>query len=212
LKETFTDPVEALKIDRKDVAGKFIQYASMKNHRPRTLEVSEKLIAMLNMLPNDSERFFPCKYVTMCGAFITLKRRVASTTQNDRINYIELRSFRHWGGTTVAELSNGNPISVMKMLGLKNVDNAMKYVNIWMLSFKTETDYEFLAVTTPEELKAALLGGYQFVIEKFGASWFRRPKRIAIAGTPVSQRPDLPQCPDVETPINKLETRNNKAL
>jgi hypothetical protein len=92
-------------------------------------------------------------------------------------------------------MSNGNPMTVMKMLGLKSVENAMKYVNIWKLSFRTETEYESLAVTTPEELKGALLGGYQLVIEKFGASWFRRPKRIAIAGTPISQRPEEKQCP-----------------
>jgi UDP-N-acetyl-D-mannosaminuronic acid transferase (WecB/TagA/CpsF family) len=89
------------------------------------------------------------------------------------------------------------------MLCLKSIENAMKYVNIWKLSFRTETDYEYLAVTTPEELKVALLGGYEHVIEKFGASWFRRTKRIAIAGTPISQRPDQPQCPPIETPVNK---------
>jgi len=61
----------------------------------------------------------------------------------------------------------------------------MKYINIWKLSFKTETEYEYFAVTTPEELKVALCGGFQLVIEKFGASWFRRPKCILIAGTPI---------------------------
>ena len=68
-----------------------------------------------------------------------------------------------------------------------------------------------MAITTPEELKVALQGGYQLVIEKFGASWFRRPKRIAIAGTPISLRPDEPQCPALETPINKREPANKNA-
>lgn len=49
------------------------------------------------------------------------------------------------------------------------------------------------------------LGGYEHVIDKFGASWFRRHKRLAIAGTPIPQRPDEPQCPSLETPINKRE-------
>ena len=69
----------------------------------------------------------------------------------------------------------------------------MKYINIWKLSFKTETEYDYLAVTTPDELKVALLGGYQLVIEKFGASWFRRPKRISIAGTPINDRVPSPE-------------------
>jgi integrase len=204
LKETFTDPGEALPIVRRDIVGNSITIRHpVKNHRPRTLDVSDKLIAMLNMLPHDSERFFDCQYSIMCHGFVELKKRVAARTKNDRLNYIELRSYRHWAGTRIAEMSNGNPMTVMKMLGLKSVENAMKYVNIWMLSFKTETEYEYLAVTSPEELKVALLGGYQLVIEKFGASWFRRPKRIAIAGTPVSQRPEELQCPPLETSINK---------
>jgi integrase len=213
LKETFTDPGEALAIEKHDIQGNFITIRHpVKDHRPRTLEVSDRCVAMIKMVPTTSERIFECKYSTMCGAFIALKRRVAAVTHNDRFNYIELRSYRHWAGTMIADMSNGNPMTVMKFLGIKNINNAMKYVNIWKLSLKAETEWEYLAVTTPEELKVALLGGYQLVIEKFGASWFRRPKRIAFAGTPIPQRPDLPQCPPLETPINKLENRSNKVL
>jgi len=153
---------------------------------------------LLHGLPRLSKRVFNCQYSAICTAFITLRKRVAANTGNERINYIQMRSFRHWGGTMIAQMSNGNPISVMKMLGHKSVTNSMKYVNIYKLSFRTETEYESLSVTTPEELKVALLGGYQFVIEKFGASWFRRPKRIAFAGTPITQREPQP-----ETLINK---------
>jgi hypothetical protein len=125
----------------------------------------------------------------MLSVFVKVRRRLAAKIQNPAINRIELRSYRHWAGTKIAELSNGNPITVMKMLGIRNVTNAMKYVDIWKLSFKSETDYEYLEVTTPEELKIALLGGYTHEIDKFGASWFRRPKRISLAGT---QTPDTP--------------------
>ena len=58
----------------------------------------------------------------------------------------------------------------MKLLGHRRVENSMKYINIYKLRFRSETEYEYLAVTTAEELKVALLGGYQLVIEKFGAS------------------------------------------
>ncbi len=206
LKETFTDPSEALQIESHDIADNSVTIRHpVKKHRPRTLEVSPQLIADLNSLSHDSDRIFDCRYSTMISGFIALRRRVAQRTQNDRINYIELRSYRHWAGTMIAEMSNGNPMSVMKLLGLRRIENAMKYVNIWKLSFKTETEWQYMEVTTPEELKIALLGGYQHVIDKFGASWFRRPKRIAIAITPISQRPDEPQCPQIETPINKRE-------
>ena len=45
----------------------------------------------------------------------------------------------------------------------------MKYIDIYKLSFRTETKYEVLAITNPEELKGALLGIYTLVIEKFGS-------------------------------------------
>ncbi|HSV49299.1 MAG TPA: hypothetical protein VLH35_03205, partial [Candidatus Acidoferrales bacterium] len=101
LKETFADPGEGLKIDRKDVSGNYITINHpVKGHRPRTLEVSNKLIAMLNSLPNDgTERFFNTSYNLMCNSYIKMRKRVAEATKNERINYIELRTFRHWGGT-----------------------------------------------------------------------------------------------------------------
>jgi hypothetical protein len=196
LKETFTDPGEAIPIEWNDVLDRQIAIRHpVKDHRPRTLEVSEKLIAMINMLPHTSNRVFDCNYNNMLTVFVKVRRRLATKTQNPRINRIELRSYRHWAGTKIAELSNGNPITVMKMLGIRNVTNAMKYVDIWKLSFKSETDYDFLEVTTPEDLKIALLGGYTHVIDKFGASWFRRPKRMTLIGT---QTPDTP-LPSTET-------------
>jgi len=61
----------------------------------------------------------------------------------------------------------------------------MKYIDTYKLSSRTEREFEFLAVTTPEELKVILLGGCTLFIEKFDSSWFRRPKRIALAETPI---------------------------
>jgi integrase len=204
LKETFTDPGEAIPIEWNDVLDRQIAIRHpVKDHRPRTLEVSEKLIAMINMLPHTSNRVFDCNYNNMLTVFVKVRRRLATKTQNPRINRIELRTYRHWAGTKIAELSNGNPITVMKMLGIRNVTNAMKYVDIWKLSFKSETDYDFLEVTTPEDLKIALLGGYTHVIDKFGASWFRRPKRMTLIGT---QTPDTP-LPSTETLCLKAKNR-----
>jgi hypothetical protein len=83
----------------------------------------------------------------------------------------------------------------MKMLSIRNVTNAMKYVDIWKLSFKSETDYELSRSYYTEDLKIELLGGYTHVIDKFGASWFRRPKRMTLIG---KQTPDTP-LPSTET-------------
>ncbi|NLF87803.1 hypothetical protein GX563_03155, partial [Candidatus Bathyarchaeota archaeon] len=75
LKETYTDPGEALPIEwNTDIVGNLITIRHpVKNHRPRTLEVSQKLIAMLNALPRYSKRVFDCKYASIEVAFIRLR-------------------------------------------------------------------------------------------------------------------------------------------
>ena len=193
LKETFADPGEGLAIERKDIAGIVININHpVKDHRPRGLKVSDKLIAMINMLPHTSERIFDAKYSNMCDAFLRLRKRVAAKTKNDRFLYIEFRSIRHWGGTMIAELTNGNVLTVMQLLGHRNVENSMKYINIYKLRFRKDTEFDVVTATTPDEIKTAIASGFEFVCEKAGMMFFRRVKRISLAGTPINKRePDL---------------------
>ena len=189
LKETFADPGEGLKIERRDVSGNFITINHpVKGHRPRTLEVSNKLIAMLSSLPHKSERFFDTTYNVMVGSYVRLRRRVAEATKNERIDWIELRTFRHWGGTHIAEITNGNVLIVMKLLGHKRVENSMKYINIWQLKFRNDTNYDVASATTIEEAKANLAAGFTYVQTVQGIMLYTRVKRISLAGTPISKR------------------------
>jgi len=85
LKETYADPGEALAIEWKDIDGNVVYINHpCKDHRPRGLQVSNKLIAMLNMLPKDSEKIFNAKYCNMCDAFLRLRKRLAAKTKNER--------------------------------------------------------------------------------------------------------------------------------
>jgi len=84
----------------------------VKNHYPRELEVTPRLIAMLNNLPKTSELIFPTSYSNMQSTFVKLRKRVAYNLQNPRILSISFVSFRHWGGTTLAWLTNGNVLIV----------------------------------------------------------------------------------------------------
>ena len=189
LKETFADPGEGLRIEWKDIAGNVIAINHpVKGHRPRALEVSNKLIAMLNCVPHKSELVFPTSYGVMVGCYCQLRRHVAEATKNERINWIELRTFRHWGGTHIAELSNGNVITVMKLLGHKRVENSMKYINIYQLRFRQDTDYDVADATTVDEAKKLLAAGFVYVQTVQGIMLYTRVKRISIAGTPISKR------------------------
>jgi integrase len=188
LKETFADPGEGLRIEWIDVSARSVKINHpVKGHRPRELEVSGKLIAMLNSLPHTSDRIFDTTYNIMCGSYVRLRRRVAEATKNERLNWIELRTFRHWGGTMIAQMTNGNVIIVMQLLGHKRVENSMKYINIFKLRFK-QTEFEVASALTVDEAKAALAAGFVYSCEKSGVMLFTRPKRFSPAGMLFSKR------------------------
>jgi hypothetical protein len=120
----------------------------------------------------------------MCDSFLNLRKKLYAKTKNERYLHIDFTSIRTWGGTMLAEMT-GDVFVVMQWLRHRRVENSMKYINRYKLSLKSKqtSEWEYMAVRTEEELKVALLGGYKLEIEKFGASWFRRPKRVSFNPT-----------------------------
>jgi hypothetical protein len=57
-----------------------------------------------------------------------------------------------------------------------------------MLKFRKETEYDVICAATSDEIKIAISGGFDFVCEKAGLMFFRRVKRISLAGTPINKR------------------------
>lgn len=177
LKETFADPREALRIHWIDITGNIITINHpVKGHLPRQLQVSNKLLAMLNSLPKNSERVFPTSYPVMQSCYQRIKKKAAEIQKNPRLLSVEMRSFRHWGGTMLAHYTNGNVLTVKKLLGHKRIENTMKYIG--MIHFKDD-EYEVTTATTVEEAKQVLTAGFDYVTEKNGIMLFRRPKRFS---------------------------------
>ena len=184
LKETFADPSEALRIEWKEVSGNIVTINHpVKGHLPRQLEVSDKLIAMLNALPKNSERIFPVTYRTMFSLFSRVRKRAADATKNPRLLLVKLNGFRHWGGTMLAECTNGNVLIVKRLLGHKRIENTMKYIG--MIRFQADPQFEVATATTVDEAKQILSQGFEFVVEKHGVMLFRKLKRF---GTSVNTR------------------------
>jgi integrase len=191
LKETFGDPGEVLRLRWIDVDANRNVIAinnPVKDHLPRELEVTPHLIAMLNQLPKTSKLIFPgpkndkvpIAYENMRSAFKKIRKRVAQVQQNSRILSISFVSFRHWGGTMLAWLSNGNVLFVKQKLGHKKVDNTMKYIA--RINWKLNEEFEVATATTDEEIKNLGAAGYQKYDERTIAgtyiSYYRRPKRF----------------------------------
>jgi integrase len=180
LKETWADPSEALGLRWIDISGNIITINKpVKGHLPRQLQVSTKLIAMINALPKKSERIFPMTYRTLYTSYAYVRKRVAQVHQNPRLLSIELRSFRHWGGTMLAHYTNGNVLKVKEKLGHKSILSTMKYIRL--IHFE-ESEFEVATATTVEEAKQKLAAGFDYVTEKAGIMLFRRPKRFSFYG------------------------------
>ena len=183
LKETYADPTEALRLRWIDIDfSKSIITINqpVKGHLPGQIKVSNNVLAMLNALPKTSERIFPITYRSAYTCFRQVRKRAAARLQNPRLMAISFRTFRHWGGTMIAHYTNGNVLTVKKLLRHKRIDNTMKYIH--MIHFKDD-EFEVGSATTVEEAKKLLTVGFDYVTEKDGIMLFRRPKRFSILGT-----------------------------
>ena len=183
LKETFGDPGEVLGLRWADVDTHRSVIAinhPVKDHNARELEVSSLLLGMLDALPKTSELIFPTNYRNMQTTYLRLRKRVAHNLQNPRFLSISFVSFRHWAGTQLAWLFNGNMLIVKEKLGHKNINSTMKYVR--RIKLNLPEDFDVVTATTDEEIKKCGMMGYQKYDERaVGAthtSYYRRPKRF----------------------------------
>ncbi|MGA2308799.1 MAG: tyrosine-type recombinase/integrase [Candidatus Bathyarchaeia archaeon] len=176
LKETYADPGEVLALRWIDISGNIITINKpVKGHLPGQIQVSNKLLAMLNSLPKTSERIFPVRYQSILQSYWNLRKRAARLQQNPRLLAIQFRSFRHWGGSMLAHYTNGNVLTVKKLLRHKRIESTMKYIS--MIHFKDD-EFEVTSATTTEEAKQILSAGFDYVTQKDGIMLFRKPKRF----------------------------------
>jgi integrase len=180
LKETFADPSEALAIEWKDIKDNVISINHpVKGHLSGKIEVSEKLISMLSRLPKTSKCVFPMKYHSTSQSFQRIRKRLSVKLQNPRLLNVSFKSFRHWGGSMIANYTNGNVLTVKKMLRHKSVLSTMKYIHT--INFK-EKDFEEAVATSPEEIRKLGKEGWTKYDEgTFNGTtihFYRKPKRF----------------------------------
>jgi hypothetical protein len=75
----------------------------------------------------------------------------------------------------IPHYTNGNVLTVKKLLRHKRIENTMKYIS--MIHFE-EDEFEVTTATTVEESKQALCVGFNYITERDGIILFRRPKRF----------------------------------
>lgn len=99
---------------------------------------------------------------------------MAHTLQNPRLEKITLHTFRHWKATTLYHQTK-DPYYVKQFLGHKTMKNTEIYITVEKAIFGEYSD-EFTVTSKPEEIKALLETGFEYVCEKDGLMFFRKRK------------------------------------
>jgi integrase len=183
LKETFGDPGEVLRIKWIDVDFKnkaiSIRYP-VKNHLTGTFQVSNRLLAMIDALPRKDERVFPIPYPSILRRFVRMRKRTAEIHQNPRLLKVDFTAFRTWAGTMIAYHTNGNVLTVQKLLRHRQIKNTMRYIG--KIQFKSD-DFETTSATTVEDiLRLGKEGWIEYSVVKINNieyHCFKKPKRFS---------------------------------
>ena len=180
LKETFADPGEILRLEWIDLKDNVLSINHpVKGHLTGKYQISTRLVSMLTSLPRKDKRIFPMTYGTAEDYLKKLRKRAAAKFQNPNLLTISFKSYRHWGGSMLAHVTNGNMLTIKKMLRHKSIQNTMKYIHT--INFKEE-DYDETVATTPEEVRQLGKAGWtkydEMTIGGAQMHFYRKPKRF----------------------------------
>jgi integrase len=148
-----------------------------KGSNPRMWKVSATLMEMLNALPKTCEQIFPGSLKGMKGTFIDTRKRLAETLQNPRLLRISFHTFRHWKATMLYHQTK-DPYYVQHFLGHKKLTSTEIYINIEHTLFEAGANDEFTVKVAekPEEIKALLETGFEYVLQKDSLIFLRKRK------------------------------------
>jgi len=180
LKETAMRAGEAVRLEWTDVDFErriITLNKPEKRSNPRMWRVSNELIAMLKNLPKTNQKVFgDATYNTFKQTFQRTRKRLAYTLQNPRLEKITLHTFRHWKATMLYHQTK-DPYYVKQFLGHKTLKNTEIYITVERTIFGEYSDeFTVKVATKPEEIKALLESGFEYVCQKDDLMFFRKRK------------------------------------
>ena len=180
LKETAMRAGEAVRLEWTDIDFErriITLNKPEKRSNPRMWKVSNKLIAMLKNLPKKGQKVFgTATYNTFKQALQRTRKRLAHKLQNPRLEKITLHTFRHWKATMLYHQTK-DPYYVKQFLGHKTLKNTEIYITIERTIFGEYSDeFTVKVANKPEEIKALLETGFEYVCEQDGLMFFRKRK------------------------------------
>ena len=145
-----------------------------KNSQPRIFKVSSELIAMLKALPKINMKVFSNSLAARKSSFLHARKNATRKLQNPRLLQISFHTFRHWKATMLYHQTK-DVLFVKEFLGHRKIDSTLLYIQLEKTLFKETTDEFTVKVAgNPEEIKALLEVGFEYVCEKDGLMFFRK--------------------------------------
>jgi integrase len=150
---------------------------SEKGSNPRMWKVTQKLMDMLVAMPKISKRVFGDSSIfSMKKTFTKARKRLATKLQNPRLLNISFHTLRHWKATMEYHKTK-DPYYVKQFLGHKSIQSTELYINIEHTLFESGSDNFTVKVSEkPEEVKALLEVGFEYVCQKDNLIFLRKPK------------------------------------
>jgi integrase len=131
-----------------------------KGSRSRTVQVSAKTIAMINVLPKKyGEYLFNPARLSVRSGFNHARERLVQKFQNPRFRQIHFHTFRHFRAT-MEYAKDRDILRVQRLLGHKRLENTEIYTHL--TEFKPE-EYTIRRPRTSKEEDELLEAGFQYV-------------------------------------------------
>ena len=168
LKETGADPGELAATTSKDInkeSRTITLNKPVKGHRPRMLTVSVELIRRLEAITNGSERIFNDELLRR--AFYYKRKTTAHKLSNPRLLNITFITFRHWFGTMQYHKTK-DILHVQRLLGHKNIQNTLIYIDLESKIFNESTEGFTTRVAHDVGESCSLIeAGFEFVTGEY---------------------------------------------
>ena len=104
------------------------------------------------------------------------RKLAAKKLGNPRLLRIHFHTLRHWKATMLYHQTK-DILYVKEFLGHRKIDSTLLYIQIERVLFKeTSDEFTVRVANKPEEIKALLEVGFEYVCEKNDLMFFRKRK------------------------------------
>jgi integrase len=159
-----------------DTEHRTLNITPSKNSNPRLIQISSKLLNMINEMPHNRETIFSTCIKGLRTQYSTARRFASQKLQNPRLLQITFHTLRHYYATMLYHRTK-DIVHVQQQLGHKDIQNTMIYINIEQALFLDQDDQWICKVAHNEqEIIQLIEAGFDKVTDYNGNVIFRKRK------------------------------------